>query len=73
MEAGLIYLLGFIVLALIAAFLWFYGRGTQYGQQAAELDARKDHDVRVDRGSKAIHGRDELTPDQRLRDNDGKW
>lgn len=51
----------------------FYAKGRKDGQQAAKLDVWNNQEKRVEKGREAVRNRDELDPDERLRENDGKW
>jgi len=66
--------LGGLLAALVSIFA--YGRSQKSkGRKEAESDAIRDAQERIERGRKAVNdGRASGNePDQRLRDNDGRW
>jgi hypothetical protein len=69
------YVAGAAGVILGALGLWWKGRADKAAGRAEQRadDARKAAE-RVEKGRQAVAaGRDAGTPDQRLRDNDGRW
>lgn len=63
-----------LVASVIGALFFNRRKGRKEGREQAQMEALKDAQERTERGREAVvRGRSAGTPDQRLRDNDGKW
>jgi hypothetical protein len=66
--------LGALAAAVVSALFLTRRNGRKEGREQAQMEALKDAQERTERGREAVvRGRSAGTPDQRLRDNDGKW
>lgn len=61
-----------IVTALIAVIAAF-SRGKSTGRKEAQNDAIKDTSQSLENGRNAVRAGRDKSPEQRMRDNDGKW
>ena len=72
----LLLLLGGLVGAIMAGLVWIarlVNKAEERGRKEAERDGLRDTQERMERGREAVRAGRGADPDQRVRNNDGRW